>query len=145
MRLLLALASAALLASPVAAQAPAEPIQIPPELTDPAMMARIGDMVGALSRALMNMPIGEVEAAVAGPPRDPRRPQPHRPRRRRWRRPQFRGEPPAPDRRQPGDDAGGHEGDGRGNAGDQPGGEPRRQSEIERATANLPSPTYPRR
>lgn len=71
MRLLLTLASAALLASPVAAQAPADPIQIPPELTDPAMMARIGDMAGALSRAVMNMPIGEVEAAVQGRPATP--------------------------------------------------------------------------
>ena len=71
MRIELALVPIALLASPAAAQAPAQPIQIPPELTDPATMARVGDMVGALSRAMMNMPIGEVEAAVQGRPVTP--------------------------------------------------------------------------
>ena len=71
MRLSLALLPLALLAGPVAAQAPADPVQIPSELTDPAMMARVGDMVGSLSRAIMNMPIGEVEAAVQGRPATP--------------------------------------------------------------------------
>jgi hypothetical protein len=57
-----------LLATPAAAQAPAEPIQIPPELTDPAMTERVLDMLGPLSRAFMNLPIGEIEAAAAGRP-----------------------------------------------------------------------------
>jgi hypothetical protein len=72
MRLQLSLLPIVLLASPVAAQAPApapdKPIQIPPELTDPATMARVGDTVGALSHALMNMPVGEVQAAIEGRP-----------------------------------------------------------------------------
>jgi hypothetical protein len=71
MRLSLALLPIALVASPVAAQGPAEPVQIPPELTDPATMARVGDMVGSLSRAIMNMPVGEIEAAVQGRPATP--------------------------------------------------------------------------
>jgi len=70
MRLQLTLLPIALMASPVAAQAPApvDPIQIPPELTDPATMARVGDMVGALSKAFLNLPVGEVEAAAQGRP-----------------------------------------------------------------------------
>jgi len=68
MRLTLALLPIALLASPAAAQAPAEPIQIPPELTDPAMTERVLDMLGPLSRAFMNLPIGEIEAVAAGRP-----------------------------------------------------------------------------
>ena len=72
MSLQLSLLPIALLASPVVAQAPApaldESIRIPPELTDPATMARVGDTVGALSHALMNMPVGEVQAAIEGRP-----------------------------------------------------------------------------
>jgi hypothetical protein len=75
MRLQLALLPIALLASPVAAQAPApapaDPIQIPPELTDPATMARVGNMVGALSKAIMNMPVGDIQAAAEGRPATP--------------------------------------------------------------------------
>jgi len=70
MRLHFALLPIALLASPVAAQT-ADPIQIPPELTDPATMARVGDMVGALSHAFMNLPVGEIEAAAQGRPATP--------------------------------------------------------------------------
>ena len=68
MRLTLALLPIALLASPAVAQTPAEPIQIPPELTDPAMTERVLDMLGPLSRAFMNLPIGEIEAVAAGRP-----------------------------------------------------------------------------
>jgi hypothetical protein len=71
MRITLALAPIALLASPVAAQAPAEPIQIPPELTDPATTERVLDMLGPLSKAFMNLPIGEIEAVAAGRPVTP--------------------------------------------------------------------------
>ena len=39
---------------------------IPPELTDPAMADKLGKMSGALTRALMDMPVGEIEAAVEG-------------------------------------------------------------------------------
>ena len=68
MRIKLALIPVALLASPVAAQAPADPIRIPPELTDPATTNRVLDMLGPLSRALMNLPIGEIQAVAEGRP-----------------------------------------------------------------------------
>jgi hypothetical protein len=75
MRLQLTLLPIVLIASPVAAQspapAPAESIQIPPELTDPATMERVGDMVGALLKAFMNMPIGDIQAAAEGRPATP--------------------------------------------------------------------------
>jgi hypothetical protein len=76
MRHLLILLPIAALASPVAAQAPATPpatqpapeIRIPPELSDPAMTDRVLDMLGPLSKALMNLPVGEIQAAAEGRP-----------------------------------------------------------------------------
>lgn len=53
-------------AAPVAA-APA-PIAIPPVLSDPAMADQLGRVAGALTRSLMNLPVGEVEAAIEGRP-----------------------------------------------------------------------------
>lgn len=50
---------------PVLAAPKAAP-QLPRELTDPAMADKLGKMAGALTRALMDMPVGEVEAAVQG-------------------------------------------------------------------------------
>ena len=41
-------------------------IQIPRQLSDPAMADKLGKMAGALTKALMDMPVGEVEAAVQG-------------------------------------------------------------------------------
>src|SRR4051794_31187775 len=56
--------AAVLFASPaLAAQTPAPP---PHALIDPRAIDRVGDMVGAVSHALMNVPIGEVEAAAEG-------------------------------------------------------------------------------
>jgi hypothetical protein len=57
-----------LAAAPLAAQAapPAAERQIPPELSDPAMADKLGRMLGPLAKALMDMPIGELEAAIAG-------------------------------------------------------------------------------
>ena len=57
-----------MIAAPVAAQpaAPREPITIPPELTSPETARKLGKMVGPLSKALMNLPIGEIEAIAAG-------------------------------------------------------------------------------
>ncbi len=48
--------------------APAETpqAQIPPELSDPAVADKLTRALGPLSRALMNMPVGELEAALAG-------------------------------------------------------------------------------
>ena len=56
-----------LMMAPVPAMAaPSEAPQIPPELSDPAMADKLGKMMGALTRALMDMPVGEMEAAVQG-------------------------------------------------------------------------------
>ena len=58
----------ALIAAPLAAQpaAQTEQIQIPRELTDPAMADKLADMLQALSKAFLNLPVGEVQAAVEG-------------------------------------------------------------------------------
>ena len=56
-----------LLLAPVPAlAAPKQAPQLPREFTDPAMPGKLGKMAGALTRALMDMPVGEVEAAVQG-------------------------------------------------------------------------------
>lgn len=57
-----------LLAAPAVAQQPAarEPITIPPELTSPETAKKLGKMAGALSKALMNLPAGEIEAIAEG-------------------------------------------------------------------------------
>ena len=61
----------ALVASPALAQskpAPAtaapETITIPRELTDPAMADRLARMMQAMSKAFLEMPVGEIEAAA---------------------------------------------------------------------------------
>jgi hypothetical protein len=62
----------ALAASPAAAAEPAvtpDSIQVPPELTDPAMAQNLAKMLGSLTKAVMDMPVGEMQAAVEG--RDP--------------------------------------------------------------------------
>jgi hypothetical protein len=71
MRVMLALVPIAMLASPAAAQTPADPIRIPPELTDPAMADKLGRMMGAVTKSLMDLPIGEMEAAIQGRPATP--------------------------------------------------------------------------
>ncbi len=55
-----------MLAATPAMAAPKEAPQLPPELSDPAMADRLGRMMGALTRALMDMPVGELEAAAQG-------------------------------------------------------------------------------
>ena len=61
----LALLPLALVASPALA-APKETPKLPPEFSDPAMADKLGKMMGALTRALMDMPVGELEAAAQG-------------------------------------------------------------------------------
>lgn len=39
---------------------------LPPVLTDPAMADRVGNVAGVLTRSLMDLPVGEVEAAIEG-------------------------------------------------------------------------------
>ncbi|MFC7536519.1 hypothetical protein ACFQPG_03965 [Sphingomonas sp. GCM10030256] len=73
MRALLLLVPAGLLAAPAAAQPraaepPRRDIVLPPEIADGRMVDQMGDMVGALTRAFMNLPVGEVEAAIENRP-----------------------------------------------------------------------------
>jgi hypothetical protein len=79
MRFLLILPLAAL-ASPALAQSappnayappPVETPVIPPQVFDPAMPAQLGRMAGALTHAFMNLPVGELEAAIEGRPVTP--------------------------------------------------------------------------
>ncbi len=56
-------------ASPAIAQQPAplqQPIRVPPELSDPRMAERLGQMTQALGKALLNLPVGELEAIAEG-------------------------------------------------------------------------------
>jgi len=123
-----------------AAAAPADR-QIPPELSDPAIADKLTKALVPLSRALMNMPIGELEAAIAGR------------------------EPTAADRTRRLSDEVGPEGQKDIESSIAAAGPQMRamqkalvaslpaimsalgnvESELERATANLPDPTYPKR
>jgi hypothetical protein len=69
MRVLAAAASTVLLiGAPAAAAEPAkdDDFEIPAELTDPAMGETLGKMLGALTKAMMDMPVGEMQAAAEG-------------------------------------------------------------------------------
>ena len=54
----------------VAAPLPPVPM-LPPVLTDPAMADQVGRIAGAVTRSVMNMPVGELEAAIEGRPVTP--------------------------------------------------------------------------
>jgi hypothetical protein len=72
MRISLIILPLAMLAAPAMAQqppvapTPAPPIQIPPQLADPAVAERLANTVQALSRAVLDLPVGGIEAAVEG-------------------------------------------------------------------------------
>jgi len=68
MRALVGFATLALLAAPAAAAQPAKDsgFAIPPEMTDPAMAETLGKMFGSLTKAIMDMPVGEMQATVEG-------------------------------------------------------------------------------
>ena len=74
MRACLLALSLVVMAGPVLAQAtpsptaPPETIAVPPQLTDPATVDRIGGMMQAMSKAFLNLPVGEIEAAAQGRP-----------------------------------------------------------------------------
>lgn len=77
MRKLLSLALLAAVATPAAAQvAPPQPprysdpayAQLPPEIANGAAVDQIGNMVGAVTKALLDLPVGELEAAVENRP-----------------------------------------------------------------------------
>lgn len=53
------------LPGPPPANAPILP-PLPQVLTDPAMADQVGTIAGVLTRSLMNLPVGEVEAAIEG-------------------------------------------------------------------------------
>ena len=132
-----------LLLAPVpATAAPKQAPQLPRELADPAMPGKLGKMAGALTRALMDMPVGEVEAAVQGR------------------------EPTAADRgRRVRDEIGGPQAEAKVEAQVAQSGRHMRamgqalveslpalmsaldqlETRMERVTANIPDPTYPRR
>ena len=59
-----------LVATPALAEpAPQAATKIPPQLFDPRMADRLADTMQSLSKALLNLPVGEVQAAIEG--RDP--------------------------------------------------------------------------
>ena len=78
MRKLLSLALLAAVATPAAAQvAPPPPppsysdpayAQLPPEIANGGAVDQIGNMVGAVTKALLDLPVGELEAAVENRP-----------------------------------------------------------------------------
>ena len=51
-------------AAPVSGQAPAT--QLPPELSDPVTAERLTGAMQAMSKAFLNLPVGEVQAAIKG-------------------------------------------------------------------------------
>ena len=59
-----------MLAAAPAHAAPTAP-QLPPQLTDPAMADKLGRVAGVLTKSLMDLPVGEVEAAIQGRPATP--------------------------------------------------------------------------
>ena len=58
----------ALIAAPALAAPQPEEIRIPPELTDPQLIERLTNVTDTLSRALLELPVGEIEAAAEGRP-----------------------------------------------------------------------------
>ena len=40
--------------------------RLPPELSDPAMADKLGKVAGVLTRSLMDLPVGELEATIQG-------------------------------------------------------------------------------
>ncbi len=68
MRTLAVLIPLAILAAPAAAAEPQRDgeFDIPAEFTDPAMAETLGKMLGTLTKVMMDMPVGEMQAAVEG-------------------------------------------------------------------------------
>lgn len=64
----------ALAATPAAANeaprapVPPSPVVIPPEILDGRLLDQLGGMMGALSKAFLNLPVGELEAAIENRP-----------------------------------------------------------------------------
>jgi len=143
MRLLLIALPLALAAAPAAAQ-PANALELPRQLTDPAMADKVGQMAGALSRALLDLNVGEVQAAVEG------RPVTQADRRRTVRDVAAGGNPDVERQieRQAAQSGAAIQAGAKAMAAALPAimeSVERAAAEIDRATANLPQPGYPRR
>ena len=65
MRAFVLLAGLAALSAPAAAEPPAT-IKIPPQLTDPHMADKLARTMDGLTKALLDLKVGEVQAAVEG-------------------------------------------------------------------------------
>ena len=67
MRIFVPLAALAMIATPAAA-APADESRyaIPPALTDPAMAETLGKMLASMTKAMLDMPVGPLQAAAEG-------------------------------------------------------------------------------
>ena len=143
MRLLLIALPLTLAATPAFAQSARVP-DLPRELTDPAMADQMGRVAGALTRALLNVPVGEIEAAIEG------RPATSADRRRTVRDIAGRNDPNLDRRieRQAARSGVAIQAGARAMAAALPAildSVDRAVGEIDRATANLPQPGYPRR
>ena len=143
MRLLLIALPLAIFATPAMAQRSNAP-ELPRELTDPAMADKLGKMAGALSRALLDLNVGEIEAAVEG------RPVTESDRRRTVRDVAARGDPNIERNieRQAATSGAALQAGMKAMAAALPAimeSVDRAAAEIDRATANLPQPGYPRR
>lgn len=143
MRLLLIALPVAICATPAMAQRTAAP-ELPRELTDPRTADKLGKMAGALSRALLDLNVGEIEAAVEG------RPVNDADRRRTVRDMAARGDPniEATIERQAATSGAALQAGMKAMAAALPAimqSVDRAAAEIDRATANLPQPGYPRR
>ena len=69
MRIQLIALPLALCAAPAFAQSPAdEDMGVPQELKDPRLSGKLVDAMQALSKAFLDLPVGEVEAAIEGRP-----------------------------------------------------------------------------
>ena|SRR6476661_1502403 len=62
MRIALALLASSLFATPALAQ----PIQLPPELTDPATADKLARSIQVLSQAMLDLKVGSIQAAMEG-------------------------------------------------------------------------------
>ena len=145
MRVSLLLLPLCLSAAPAFAQAAPPPaLQVPPQLADPATADRLADAMQVMSKSFLDLPIGQVQAALEGRPASPaeqrltlrdlgRRDDPNFDRHLQQRiaatRPMMRQSLNALNQALPGMMQGLQQA----------------QQSLERAIANMPDPNYPRR
>jgi hypothetical protein len=74
MRILITAALLAAVAAPAGAQPtarptePQRPVEIPPEILDGRTFDQLGTLMGALTKVFLDLPVGEIEAAVENRP-----------------------------------------------------------------------------